>query len=121
MFLLDSSSPVPVEVQLVGAVRSLIEAGLLAEGEALPTVRQLAVEQRVNANAVERAYDELARLGLVELVPGAGARVRAQRSLGEAERLARLTALEDELLERAGALGYSLDEIIIHLDGRRTP
>lgn len=105
----------------MGAVRSAVEAGLLGPGDALPTVRQLAVELRVNANAVERAYAELARRGVVELDPGLGARVSGGRPAADGERFAQLAALEAEFLERAGALGFSLDEIIIHLDGRRTP
>jgi GntR family transcriptional regulator len=120
LFPLDPTSPVPVETQLVGAVRAAIEAGLLGPGDALPTVRQLAVELRVNANAVDRAYAELGRQGLLELDPGAGARVRRGPSGGEAELGTRLVALEDEFLARAAELGFGLDEVIIHLDARRT-
>ena len=121
MFHVDPSDPTPVEAQLVRTVRSAVGAGLLEPGDALPTVRQLAVELRVNANAVERAYAELARTGVVEVRPGVGIFVRA--ASGDVSREAlydELTALEDSFLREASALGFSLDEVIIHLDSRRS-
>ena len=120
MFHIDHSDPTPVETQLVRTVRSAVGAGLLSPGDALPTVRHLSVELRVNANAVDRAYAELARTGVVELRPGIGVFVRATpREVGRAALDEELTALEDTFLREASALGFSLDEVIIHLDSRR--
>ena len=120
MFHIDHSDPTPVETQLVRTVRSAVGAGLLSPGDALPTVRHLSVELRVNANAVDRAYAELARMGVVEHRPGIGVFVRATpREVGSAALEEELTALEDTFLREASALGFSLDEVIIHLDSRR--
>lgn len=119
MFHIDPTDPTPVEAQLVRTILSAVGAGLLAPGDALPTVRQVAVEHRVNANVVERAYAELARLGAVEHRPGVGVFVRASPGgLDREALLAELTALEDSFLRQASALGFSLDEVIIHLDSR---
>src|SRR5258706_122356 len=41
-------------------------------GDQMPTMRQVAVELRVDLNTVRRAYDELERLGAVTLVRGRG-------------------------------------------------
>ena len=121
MFHVDPADPTPIEVQLARTVRSAIAAGLLAPGEALPTVRQLSVELRVNANAIERAWAALAREGVVELRPGAGVYVRASAAqLDRATLHEELTALEDSFLREAATLGFSLDEVIIHLHSRRT-
>ena len=120
MFHIDHSDPTPVETQLVRTVRSAVGAGLLSPGDALPTVRHLAVQLRVNANAVDRAYAELGRMGVVELRPGIGVFVRATPlEVGRAALEEELTALEDTFLREASALGFSLDEVIIHLDSRR--
>ena len=120
MFHIDHSDPTPVETQLVRTVRSAVSAGLLAPGEPLPTVRHLSVELRVNANAVERAYAELAREGVVELRPGAGTFVReGGETAGREAAFDELIRLEDDFLRQAAELGFSRDEVIIHLDSRR--
>jgi GntR family transcriptional regulator len=122
MFHYDPSDPTPAEVQLVRTIRSAIGAGLLDPGEAMPTVRQLAVELKVGANSVSRAYAELVRQGVLATRAGVGTVVKV--SPGEIrgeELLAELAALEDTFLREASALGFSLDDVIIHLDSRRTP
>lgn len=120
MFHIDPSDPTPVEDQLARTIRSAVGAGLLSPGDRLPTVRQLAVELRVGANAVARAYEALEKEQVLATQPGVGTVVRA--SAGEIERaalLAELSALEDTFLREASALGFSLDDVIIHLDSRR--
>lgn len=120
MFHIDPSDPTPVDAQLVRSVRSAVGAGLLEPGDPLPTVRQLAVQLRVNANAVARAYAELGREGIIEERPGVGACIRASRDAVRPEELyLELAALEDTFLNQAAALGFSLDDVIIHLDSRR--
>jgi GntR family transcriptional regulator len=121
VFHVDLTDPTPVEDQLIRTVRSAIGAGLLMPGEQLPTVRQLSVELRVGANAVSRAFDELERQGVLETRPGIGIVVRASPDeIRREELMDELCALEDTLLREASALGFSLDEVIIHLDSRRS-
>jgi GntR family transcriptional regulator len=120
VFHVDLTDPTPVEQQLVRSVRSAVGAGLLIPGEQLPTVRQLSVELRVGANAVARAFEELERQGILETRPGVGTVVRASPDeIRREELFDELAALEDTLLREASALGFSLDEVIIHLDSRR--
>lgn len=120
MFVIDRTDPTPVDSQLVRSIRSAVGAGLLEAGDALPTVRQLAVELRINANAVAKAYAALEQEGIVEKKPGVGTVVRAGRSAVAREELwGELAALEDSFLREAASLGFSLDDVIIHLDSRR--
>jgi GntR family transcriptional regulator len=120
MFHVDHSDPTPVEAQLVRTVRSAVGAGLLSPGDALPTVRQLAVDLRVGGNTVARAYAELERQGVVETRPGVGLVVRSTPGgIREEELLAELSALEDTFLRAASDLGFSLDDVIIHMNSRR--
>jgi GntR family transcriptional regulator len=122
MFHIDPTDPTPVDAQLVRTIRSAIGAGLLEAGEPLPTVRQLAVELKVGANAVSRAYAELQRQGVLATKPGVGAVVRATPGdIGQEELLDELSALEDTFLRQANGLGFSLNDVIIHLDSRRRP
>jgi GntR family transcriptional regulator len=63
---IDSRHPTPIHAQLSHAIRGAVATGRLAAGEQLPTVRQLAVDLRINANTVARVYLELERTGVVE-------------------------------------------------------
>ena len=120
MFHIDPSDPTPAEAQLVRTVRSSVGAGLLAPGQQMPTVRQLAVDLRMGANAVARAYAELERQGVLETVAGLGTVVRASPdAIARHELYDELSALEDTFLREAAELGFSLDDVIIHLDSRR--
>ncbi|HYJ80945.1 MAG TPA: GntR family transcriptional regulator [Longimicrobiaceae bacterium] len=120
MFHIDLSDPTPAEAQLVRTIRSAIGAGVLASGDLLPTVRQLAVDLRMGANAVARAYAELEEQKVVATRPGVGTVVcAAPDEIRREELLDELCALEDTLLREAGTLGFSLDDVIIHLDSRR--
>ncbi|HEV3050594.1 MAG TPA: GntR family transcriptional regulator, partial [Longimicrobium sp.] len=97
-------------------------AGLLNPGQTMPTVRQLAVDLRVGANAVARAYAELERQRVLETVGGVGIVVRASpEAIRREELYHELAALEDTFLRQAAELGFSLDDVIIHLDSRRKP
>ncbi|MGB7981583.1 MAG: GntR family transcriptional regulator [Candidatus Nanopelagicales bacterium] len=72
MISLDLTSPVPPFEQIRGQVADLVRSGDLADGQRLPTVRQLAADLRVAPGTVARAYAQLEAEGLV----------RSQRSRG---------------------------------------
>jgi GntR family transcriptional regulator len=71
----------PIYRQLRDRVVAMVLEGVLKEGEALPSVRQVATEYRLNPLTVLKAYQQLADEGLVEkrrglgmfVAPGAGA------------------------------------------------
>src|SRR5678816_2992125 len=77
MFTVDPSDPTPIYAQLDRGIRAAIASGRLAVGDRLPTVRQLAVDLRVNANTVAKVYTELERAGLLATQRGIGTFVRA--------------------------------------------
>jgi GntR family transcriptional regulator len=62
----------PIYRQLRGLVVGMILDGVLAEGDALPSVRTVAAEYRVNPITVLKAYQQLADEGLVEARRGLG-------------------------------------------------
>jgi GntR family transcriptional regulator len=69
---IDFKTGKPPYLQLVDQVRYAAASGGLRAGEALPSVRQLAEELRVNRNTVAKAYAELESQGVIETVPGKG-------------------------------------------------
>jgi GntR family transcriptional regulator len=88
MLRLELDSHVPLYLQIVEHVRSAIAAGVYRPGEALPSLRVLAADLRINPNTVQRAYDELERQGLVRSHRGVGmfvAQRGARAARGRAE------------------------------------
>src|SRR5262245_57931559 len=119
MFAIDTRDPTPLYAQLDRAIRIAIATGRLVVGDRLPTVRQLAVELRVNANTVAKVYGELERAGVVETRRGVGTFVKDGASgASSAERERELVSLEDRFLSEAAALGYPAGEALAHLRKR---
>jgi GntR family transcriptional regulator len=114
MFAIDENDPTPLYAQLERAIRVAITTGRLNAGDKLPTVRQLAVDLKVNANTVQKVYGELERSGVLETRRGVGTFIREavarDSSCPDRERL--LVELADRFLAGAATLGFSEDEAI---------
>jgi GntR family transcriptional regulator len=119
-FNINAGDPMPIYAQLERAIRFAIATGRLRIGEQLPTVRQMAVDLRINANTVARVYAELERVGIVETRRGVGTFVRARQfeAARSRDRERELREIEDRFLAEASALGYSPTEAVEHLKGR---
>jgi len=120
LFHIDPSDPMPLYAQLERAIRLAIATEKLSAGDQLPTVRQLAVDLRINANTVAKVYAELERAGIVETRRGVGTFVRAQHieAVQGSDRKRELRLLTDRFLAEAESLGFSLDDVIHHLESR---
>jgi len=115
-FHLDLHSGVPVYRQIIDQVRGAIAAGALEAGDQLPTVRQLAVDLAINPNTVVRAYRELELGGLLETHQGTGTFISAQKlKKANAERERQLAQIVTDTVARAGAAGFTVDELIEEL------
>jgi len=121
MFSLNSSHPMPLYAQLTRAIRFAIATGRLRLGEQLPTVRQLAVDLRVNANTVAKVYAELERSGILETRRGVGTFVSARHLAASHrdEHEKHLKELVDRFVEEAEAMGLSADDLLDQLQSRR--
>jgi GntR family transcriptional regulator len=117
---IDPSDPTPLYAQLERAIRFAIATEKLAVGDRLPTVRQLAVDLRVNANTVARVYGELERAGVLETRRGVGTFVRARdfHLTNRQDRYRQLGSLADRFLWEANSLGFSPGEVLEHLKSR---
>jgi GntR family transcriptional regulator len=99
---IHSGSGVPIYLQIEAQVKQAVAAGALAHDEAMPSIRQLAAELRVNPNTVARAYSNLEREGTIRTVPGGGT-FAAGRATGllKAEKLRRVRPIATQLAVEA--------------------
>jgi GntR family transcriptional regulator len=114
---IDARDATPIYAQLERALRAAIATGKLQPGTQLPTVRQLAVELRVNANTVARVYAELERAGVIETRRGVGSFVTATPAQAHPprEHERRLRAFATRVLADADAAGFSIDDVMTAL------
>lgn len=77
MITLDETSPIPPFEQIRSQIADLVRTGHLADGERLPTVRQLAADLRVAPGTVARAYTALEHQGLIRTLRSRGTTVIA--------------------------------------------
>jgi GntR family transcriptional regulator len=121
MFHIDASHPTPLYHQLERSIRFAIATGRLAIGDQLPTVRQLAVDLRINANTVAKVYTELERSGVVETRRGVGTFVTARpnEAATRRDRERRLRELTDHFVAETHKHGFSIEDVIEHLEKRR--
>ena len=115
-FRLDLQSGVPAYRQIIDQVTGGLAAGTLTGGEQLPTVRQVAVDLSINPNTVMRAYRELEIRGIIDSLQGTGTFVSQQESRpDEADQRRRLTQLVGEFVARAGAAGFTVQDLLEQL------
>jgi len=81
MFItIDPGDRRPIYEQVADGIRELIAGGALAEGAALPPVRQIAADLGVNLNTIATAYRLLAEEGLIQVRHGQRALVASRRA-----------------------------------------
>jgi GntR family transcriptional regulator len=110
----DPRDPTPIYAQLERGLRAAVATGRVRPGDQLPTVRQLAVELRINANTVARVYGELERAGVIETRRGVGSFVTASatRAHPPREHDRRLRAFITRVLADADAAGFTVDDVL---------
>lgn len=120
-FYINQADPTPLYAQLNRAIQFAIAIGKLGIGDQLPTVRQLAVDLRINANTVAKVYAELERTGVVETRRGVGTFVCARHFPARQKRRqeSELREFADRVIAEAGALGFSLDDLIDQIERRK--
>src|SRR5438128_12252904 len=103
----------PVYVQVVDQVKAASASGALKAGEALPCIRPLAEELRVNRNTIAKAYSELENMGVIETIPGKGCFLKQNNSpLRKDVRRKMLIEEIDQAIVQAHHLQVSRDEFL---------
>lgn len=110
--VISQSDGRPMYLQIMEQVRQRVAVGDWAEGQEIPSIRQLAVDLRVSVITVKRAYLELEREGVIVTQHGRGSFVAPGQKVGpglleqdlvnhleDAVRIAARLGLEDEQLQ----------------------
>ena len=115
---MDPGDRTPLHAQLERGIKAAIATGRLAVGDQLPTVRQLAVDLRVNANTVAKVYAYLERAGMLETRRGVGTFVAARTESPEAAplRRAELNRVVRRFLAELSDQGFSIEDALPLLD-----
>lgn len=110
---IDWNTKEPIYLQLRDRLAALILDGVLGEGDALPSVRQISSEQRINPVTVSRALQMLVDEELVEKKRGLGMYVRtgARKQLAKSEREKFLQEEWPQIAERIERLGLALSDL----------
>ena len=114
---IDTSDPRPIWRQVEEGLAARIAVGALAPGSAVPSVREVAQELRINPGTVARAFQRLVEQGLLETRRGDGTYVvEAPPALHAAERRERLVQAAARLAALSATLGAAAGEAYTALD-----
>ena len=102
----------PIYLQVVDEFKRSIARGELLPGDKIPSQRELAQKLKINPNTVQKAYQEMERIELVETLRGQGTFIRGDEVV--------LKNIKDEMAREAligfiselRALGFSTEEIL---------
>jgi len=110
--IISNSSSDPIYEQVSKQIKAQIISGDLAEGDALPSIRKLAMELQISVITTKRAYEELEKEGFIDTVSGKGCFVAMQNK--ELLREKKMKTVEDLLSDavfEAKKLGINLKEL----------
>lgn len=116
---LNPASSTPLYKQIVEEIRKLIARGVLVPGDRIPTVRELAVQCRVNRNTAARAVQVLEAEGVVNTRVGKGTFI--SESLTASAATVRSTALVEaveRLVREVDALGIDTATVLAQVEQR---
>ncbi len=111
--IISNANNRPIYEQIYEGVRSAIISQELTQGEALPSIRNLAKDLRISVITTKRAYDELERDGYIHSVPSKGFYVSHKNT--EFIKESRLREMEEhmnKILVLSQDCGMGLEEII---------
>lgn len=115
--IISNTSKEPIYEQITKQIKNNILNEILQEGEALPSIRNLAQELKISVITTKRAYEELERQGFIETIPGKGSYVAPQNR--EMLRERKMKIVEDKLLDaikEAAIIGISKEDLKEMLD-----
>lgn len=111
--IISNSSGEPIYQQIVTQIKAQILSGEMAAGEALPSMRNLALKLHISLITTKRAYEELERDGFIENYAGKGCYVKEQNiEFVKEESLKQIETLLSKAISKARISQIPLEELI---------
>lgn len=107
---------IPIYLQIMDLIKQRICAGQIVMGDKLPSVRDMAVELRVNPNTIQRAYQELEREGMVFTQRGMGTFVTEDKDRINSVRNELAGRLVQQFVDGMIGLGFQKQQILYHVE-----
>lgn len=109
---LDFNDKMPIYLQIMDLIKMDIVTGKLRSKDKLPSVREMAINLKVNPNTLQRAYQELERLGILYTQRGTGTFVEEEKNMVDDLKKEMAKEVIDSFILRMKSLGFTTTEII---------
>ena len=109
---IEFNDKTPIYLQIMDLIKMDIVTGKLKATDKLPSVREMAVNLKVNPNTLQRSYQELERLGIVYTQRGMGTFVGEEKNMVEDLKKEMAKEVIDSFILRMKSLGFTDNEII---------
>lgn len=115
---MEFKNHIPIYTQIVDRIKFDFVAGELKLGDKLDSVRDYALKLKVNPNTVQKAYQEIERLGLAETKRGLGTFMTEDSAVRDRVLEALAAAYTAEYIHNMRNLGYEPNQIILQLKSK---
>ena len=110
-FVISQTDKRPIYLQIMEQIKRRVAVGDWAEGQSIPSIRQLAVDLSVSVITVKRAYLELEREGVIVTQQGKGSRVAPNPGLGMRLQEQELKKHLEQAIRLSAVLGLQPEEL----------
>lgn len=117
MLHLDYRDARPIYEQVKDGLRRLMVAGIMQEGEKLPSVRAMASSLAINPNTIQKAYEALEADGYVYSIPGKGSFVAPHTEVDEQRKQQLLSQFDAAAMELL-YLGVTTEELVVRINSK---
>ncbi|BES63593.1 GntR family transcriptional regulator [Gottschalkiaceae bacterium SANA] len=102
----------PIYLQIISEIRKDLASGTLVAGQKLPSVRQLAIDYKVNPNTIQRTFRELEGMGMTFTKRGMGTFITEDKEMIEEIKINVVEGYVNAYIESMKALNLSNEEIV---------
>ncbi len=111
LFEIQRDSDVPAYRQIIEKIATLVRSGQLKPGDQVPPERELSSQLGIARGTITKAYEELARSGILEVTQGRGSFVSARQDVIPTGRRERAVELIRGLVRELSELRFTYQEI----------
>jgi len=103
---------IPIYIQIIDLIKRDIVLGICKPGDKLQSVREYALELKVNPNTVQKAYQEMERMSLAYTKRGIGRFIVEEKAIVKKLKHEMSDDIVHAFIEKMNELGYTSEEIL---------